>query len=56
MKEFKKAELEVIKFDVEDVVAKSGCHGFCESVCPTDCIDICREKCYIVTADGTDLG
>lgn len=37
---FEKPRLEIIKFDTDDVIQTSGCHGFCKDVCAPDCIII----------------
>lgn len=49
MKKLNKAELNVVKFETEDVIVASGCKGDCLDVCSTDCIQVCYTNCKNIT-------
>lgn len=47
MKEFVKAEIEVMTFAIDDVVTASTCHGDCETI-----ICGCDKVCVRITESG----
>ncbi len=55
MKKLVKPNMEIVRFDTDDVVVASGClgdsgcTGYCKAVCPSECHSVCEYKCLIVT-------
>ncbi len=53
MKKLEKPNMEIVRFDTDDVVvASGGCYGYCKSVCPSECHSVCDLKCNSVTTEG----
>ncbi len=45
MKKLEKPNMEIVRFDADDVVASSGCSGDCISVCEGICERVCEPQC-----------
>lgn len=53
MKEmFEKPVMEMIEFDSEDVIATSGCAGYCGFDCNPYCQSVCHGYCMADTTQG----
>ncbi len=46
MKKLEKPNMEIVRFDTDDVVVASGsCSGYCSEVCEGVCERVCEPKC-----------